>query len=405
MLERTISSKIQSLCEDFKVLMLIGARQVGKTTLLRAMKEDGRTYVTLDERLAYATANADTSNFFSFYPLPALIDEIQRAPDLFLEIKYQVDKSDEKNRVWLTGSHKPNLKKHANETLVGRVAEIEMFPLSQAEKQGDPYRPSWYPGSLSANWPAVWDANGTLENVVLGGYPALLSVSPRNRKTWFESYISTYLEGDLKSEGFNIPERSFKLILRSLAARTATSLNVASIASDTGVSVYNVNRLISLLEAMGLIILLPPYSRNPEKALVKTPRLHFTDSGLCCHLLGIRDVAGLRRSMLAGRIFESYAVSEIVKNARNNGDYAHFSFYREESRGTGRSVAEIDLIKESGGLVYPFEIKMSGTPTPEMGRHFYKIPENVRGMGTIVSLADRHTLLKKDLEIVPVSNI
>ena len=406
MIERTISRRFISLTKDFKVLLATGARQVGKTTLLKQLKADDRGYVTLDSRQAMELAKNDQEMFFLLNPVPCIIDEIQRAPELMLKIKEIVDSDSRKNQIWLTGSQKPRLMKHVSETLAGRVVEIEMFPLSQAEKQGDPYRTSFYP-SFEGKAPAVWDAKETIGNIVLGGYPELQFISAENRADWFGSYISTYLLGDIRSneESIDIDINGFYRLLRVLAVRTAEPINYSSIADEAGISAYKVRNLVSLLVSYGIIHLLSPYSSNTLKSIVKTPRMHFTDTGLCCNLLGIEDAEGFLKHPLAGRIFESYVVSELMRNARNNGDCAQFYYYREESKKKGVGSPEIDLIKEKSGVLYPIEIKLNATPVMSMARWFECIPKEKRGMGTIVCMSREKTLLSRDVLVMPVSII
>ncbi len=405
MIERTISKRFLSLSDDFKILLLTGSRQVGKTTLLKMLREDSRSYITLDNKASLDLAKDDPEAFFILNPPPCMIDEVQRAPELFLKIKELVDASDKKNQVWLTGSQKPRLMKHVSDTLAGRVCEIDMYPLSQAEKQGNPYRPSFYPKFDGAK-PSSWEYMETMENVLLGGYPEMLSVKKENRSDWLASYISTYLLGDILDEDDDLIDiLDFRRLLHVLAARTAQELNYSAIASETGLSNYKVKKLVTLLESYGIIFLLPPYSGNTLKSIVKTPRMYFTDSGLCSALLGIEDPEGFLKHPLAGRIFESYVVSELIRNARNNGDYANFYFYREENKGKSTGPAEIDLIKEKGGIDYPIEIKLNATPVKKMARWFDAIPEEKRGMGTIVCMGKEKTLLSKDILVLPVSMI
>ena len=302
MITRTISKRIESLSKNFKVLSLTGARQVGKTTLLKSLKEPQRETVSLDNSVENELALNDPNAFFTLHKTPLLIDEVQRAPSLTLKIKEIVDSDDCKNQIWLTGCQKPKLKKNVSDSLAGRVAELEMYPLFIAEKQGEPFRSSFYP-AFNAVEEAKWNYRETLLNVVLGGYPELQNIREENRNDWFRSYISTYLLSDIKDEIGDIDELTFSTFLQVLAARTATGINYSAIASDVGMSAYKCKQLLSLLYECGIVFLVPPYSRNTLKSVVKTPRLHFVDSGLCCHLLGINSVEGFLAHRLRGEIF------------------------------------------------------------------------------------------------------
>lgn len=403
MIERTLTKRIDSLSEDFKILLVTGARQVGKTTILKSLLTPGRKYITLDNKIARELAQSDPEAFFIMNPLPCMIDEVQRVPELFIKMKELADESDEKNLLWLTGSQKPRLMRHLDDTLSGRVVEIDMYPLSQAEKQKDVYRKSFYP-EYGESASAIWDYSETIENIIIGGYPGILGIKEENRADWFRSYISTYILGDIRDEDEDIEEALFRRLLHVLAARTAEAVNYTAIASEAGISVYNTKKLMNLLESYGIIYMLSPYSGNVFKTITKTPRMHFTDSGLCCHILGIESVQGFLSHPLAGRIFESYAISEIIRNARNNGDYAQFYFLREETKNKN-SYGEIDLIKEKSGILYPMEIKLNASPSASMGRWFDMIPENKRGMGTVICMHKEKTLLSKSILAMPVSLI
>ncbi len=403
MIERTIVKRINSLKDDFKIIFLSGARQVGKTTTLKAMKEENRYYVTLDNQENLSLAQNDPNTFFILNPMPLLIDEVQRAKGLFIPIKEIVDRKEENNQLWIAGSQKPLLSKQIGDTLAGRVVEITMYPLSQAEKQNDTFRQSFIP-SFDKQIEAPWSYMETLKNIIIGGYPAVEKIKEENITIWFRSYINTYLLGDVRNEMPDMDSRTFTKVLKILASRTATTLNYSAISNESGLSLKKTTQIINLLEACSLICIIPPYSGNTIKSVTKTPRLHFTDSGLCCHLLGIRSIEGLLKHPLRGAVFESYVVSELIKNAQNNGDEAEFFFYREETHGEKEGPAEVDLIKEVDGVLYPIEIKMSATPTVEMAKHFKRLRGNV-GMGTIVCLYSKRTMLSKDLLIMPVSLI
>ncbi len=404
MIERTIEKRINSLREDFKIIYASGARQVGKTTLLKSMKEATRTYVTLDDKADREIAKADPDAFFLLHPIPCCIDEAQRAEELFIPMKRIVDENPAMDQIWITGSQKIRLSKNVGDTLAGRVAIVNIYPLSQAEKQNDPQRSSFYP-SLGKGCIAPWTYTETIENVVMGGYPSLMSIKAENRTAWFSSYIETYLLGDIAEEVPNISLLTFMKVLRILAARTATSLNISAVASEAGLDQRKIKSLISILEACSIIHLLPPYEGNTLKSIVKTPRLHFTDSGLCCYLLGIHSIDGFLRHPLKGAIFESYAVSELIRNAKNNGDAAAFYFYREENNGSRKGPAEIDLIKEQDGIIYPIEIKLKTTPEASDAKNFDVLESLNTGMSTIVCLHDRKTIMRRDVLVMPVSAI
>ena len=232
---------------------------MGKTTILKTLKEDERSYVTLDNQVDMELAQSDPNSFFLLHPVPCFIDEVQRAEELFIPMKKIVDESGKNKQIWITGSQKPLLSKRVGDTLSGRVVELNMYPLSQAEKQKEPYRKSFYP-SFDSQEKSHWAYVETLENIVKGGYPALQNISPENVDIWFKSYINTYLLGDIRNEIQGMDTLTFTKILKILAARTATALNCSAIAEESGLSQRRVKQIVDLLQSCSLITLLPAYS-------------------------------------------------------------------------------------------------------------------------------------------------
>lgn len=232
---------------------------MGKTTILKTLKEDERSYVTLDNQVDMELAQSDPNSFFLLHPVPCFIDEVQRAEELFIPMKKIVDESGKNNQIWITGSQKPLLSKRVGDTPSGRVVELNMYPLSQAEKQKEPYRKSFYP-SFDSQEKSHWAYAETLENIVKGGYPALQNISPENVDIWFKSYINTYLLGDIRNEIQDMDTLTFTKILKILAARTATALNCSAVAEESGLSQRRVKQIVDLLQSCSLITLLPAYS-------------------------------------------------------------------------------------------------------------------------------------------------
>ena len=371
--QRTIATSVKKASELFKVVLITGPRQVGKTTLLRSLMEKDRAYVSLDDPFALALAKNDPEAFFQKYKLPILIDEVQRAPELFIHIKRLVDEIDKKGQVWITGSQIFSLMQGVSDSLAGRVAVLSLLGFSQAEKQNDCERELFTPE--------------------MGG--------ETQRKIFFTSYISTYLERDVR-EITNVQDlTTFANFMKILASRTSQVLNYSDIANNLHITVPTVKRWVSVLETTGLIVLLYPYSRNVSQRSIKSPKLYFTDTGLCSFLLG-EDLTGsmLMNMSYSGALFENYVVSEVYKSFYHHGRVPNLYFYRSEN-----NTKKIDLVLEARGKVHPIEIKQSSNPDIKMTKAFELIDEKVRGRGCIICNCSEVHPLSKDVVAIPVSYI
>lgn len=383
----------------FRSLLVTGPRQVGKTTLLQTIAEPERLYVTLDNQNALSLATNDAEMFCASYPFPLLIDEVQRAPSLFLKLKEEIDKAQgKKNLLWLTGSQKIRFMKNLGDSLAGRVLIVEMHGLSQGEKHGDPARKPFLP-FFDGPQTTAEGINTFLDEILAGSFPESYDQPPRERRHWFDSYIKTYMERDLPDAIDVKDQGAFRKFLRILALHTGQQINYSSIASEVRVSDQTIRTWITALEAYGLVYILKPYFANTGKRLVKTPKLYFMDTGLCAHLCGIRTREDLMNSRLAGAFIETYAISEIIKSWTNNLEEPRLCFYRDSDG------HEIDLIIEDGGKLYPVEIKMSASPSVDMAKNFRYLPEDIRGMGAIVCLSKEKMIIRKDVIVMPLQLI
>lgn len=396
--QRTLAKTIETATKAFKVILLTGPRQVGKTTLFMHLKDSGRTYVSLDDIEANALAQADPELFFQTYPPPILIDEVQRAPELFRAIKRIVDKSEERGLFWLTGSQQFHLMQHVSESLAGRVAILDLQGFSQAEKTGDPWRTPFRPDSVgqTPQGRTVHSSYDTFEMLVKGSFPKLFD-EDTPWDLFYSSYLRTYLERDVR-EIINITnETAFIRFLKILAGRTSQILNYSDIARDAGIAVNTAKAWVSVLQTSGNIFLLHPYfPRNFVKRMTKSPKLYFLDTGLCSYLCGITSGKMAMEGPMSGALLETYAVSEILKSYWHNGKRANLSFYRDTSQ------KEIDLIIEENGKAYPVEIKQTGSPTSSMAVNFSLIEANVRGSGAILCLSDKFIPMNRDVNIIPI---
>ena len=395
--KRTLSHTIQQAAAFFKVVLLTGPRQVGKSTLLERMAEPNRSRATLDDMDALSLARADPATFFENFPPPILIDEVQRAPNLFTHIKLLADRSPKKGQFWLTGSQQFGMMKNVTESLAGRVAILDMQGFSQAEKMRDETRPAFLPDIPLQTKRPVWTARKIYDVIAKGSFPQLFDGTPA--PLFYSSYIRSYIERDIREVLRITQEHAFLKFLKVAAARTGQLLNYNDMARDIEVSVNTVKSWVSALETSGLVYLLQPYFSNLTKRAIKTPKLYFLDTGLCCHLTGITSGEMAMNHTLDGALLETYVVSEILKSHWHNGERPSAWFYRDAQ---GR---EIDLLLEKNGKLWPVEIKKTATPKPEMTRMFDLIPKAQRGKGALVCTAGQFIPMNRDVNIVPVSYI
>ena len=397
--ERTLSDIVEKATKSFKFVLITGPRQVGKSTIFDKLKEDNRTKVSLDDGDDLALAKTDPNLFFQKYQPPLLIDEVQKAPELFLYIKKMVDNTDERGLFWLTGSQKFDLMKNVTESLAGRVAVLDLQGFSQSEKTHDHTRGAFTPDLDLQTKRPVWTAKETFDVIHKGSYPQLFD-GVTDWELYYKSYIDTYLMQDVK-DIIKIEENtSFRRFIKILASRTSQVLNYTDIARDSDISPNTAKSWLSVLQTLGIVYLLQPYfANNIGKRLSKTPKMYFMDTGLCAHLCGINTAQMLMDSHLSGAFIETYTVSEIVKSYIHNGKTPNIYYYRDSNK------EEIDVIIEENNKVYPIEIKQTATPTMSMAKNFKLIDEKKRGVGAIVCLNDKFIPLNKDVYIIPISYI
>ena len=396
-IERTLSKIIKEATETFSVVLVTGARQVGKTTVFERNKEPERTFVTLDDPQVRSLAKNDPALFLQIYKPPLLIDEIQYAPELFPYIKMIVDRNNQKGLFWLTGSQPFHLMQGVSETLAGRVAILELLGLSQSEKTGRTDNP-FLPDTVSSDNRPVMDLYSLYETILRGSFPELYANTQLNRMLFYSSYLKTYIERDIRQLIQINDEHRFLTFVKVTAAHTGQLLNYTNMAKDVDVSPNTIKSWVSLLESSGLIFLLPPYHNNIAKRALKTPKIYFTDTGLCSYLCGWETVETLANGAMSGAILETYVISEMLKSYRHNGLFVNFYFYRDKDK------KEIDLLIERNGLLYPIEIKRNASPKPNDVKHFDVLSHlNVAtGKGAIICLYDKLLPLNNQIQIVPI---
>lgn len=397
--QRTLSSVIEKATKSFKVVLITGPRQVGKSTLFEKLMEPGRTKVSLDDFDVLTLAKQDPNLFFQTYKPPLLIDEVQKAPELLVQIKKIVDATDEKGLFWLTGSQKFTLMKNVSESLTGRVAVLDLQGLSQSEKLNNPDRGIFVPDMPLQTKRPIWSAKETFKVIHTGSYPQLFD-GITDWELYYKSYVDTYLMRDVKDIVQLGNELTFLRFLKVLAPLTAQQLNYANLARNIDVAPNTVKNWVNILQALGIIYLLQPYfENNIGKRLVKSPKVYFMDTGLCAYLCAIKTSDALMESYLSGEFVETYAVSEIIKSYIHNGKTPNIYYCRTLNQ------EEIDVVIEQNDKVYPIEIKQTATPNISMAKNFKLVDEQKKGIGCILCLSEKFIPINKDLYVIPISYI
>lgn len=408
-IERAITPVLRKRVSTSKCLLITGARQVGKSTLIKHVFPDYHR-ANFDDRLTRLQAKEEPGLFFLNNPCPLFIDEVQKEREILEDIKMRVDDSDERGQFILSGSQNLELMKGMSESLAGRVSITELTGLSMREIEGVDFNRHFVPTGeylqqretkLKPYTTDLW------ETIHKGFYPELYDIE-RDWQDYYSSYVTTYLERDI-NDLVSADSLTFTKFLIAVAARTGELLNYANIAGEVGVSEPTVKTWISILERTGIVYILQPYSSGALKRAIRTPKIYFRDTGLACYLTRWLTADALKNSAVAGSMFETFVVSEILKSYSNEGMDYRFNIYYYRGRDK-RAAAEdeIDLIVEENGVLYPIEIKMSANPKASMGAAntiLDKIPERKRGIGVILCLIDKKTWLRENLLALPISYI
>ena len=360
-LKRSMSDTITMASRYFPCILLTGARQVGKSTLLHSIMPEGMRYVTLDDFSTAAAARRDPVGFLEGLGTPLFIDEIQYAPDLLRAIKLKVDANRRNGMYWITGSQRFHLMKGVTESLAGRIGILELYPLSNRESCGlgehAAYLDPAHPAESLAGGP-VCGVDELFRRIWRGGYPEMVVHDDVPTDIFFRSYVTSYIERDVADLTQVADKAAFFMLMKAAALRTGEQLSYANIANDTGISPNTAKRWLSILETSGIITMLEPYFTNSTKRLVKSPKMHFMDTGLCAWLAGIRSPEELRTSQLAGHIVESWVYGQLLRGYANAGRTVNMSYFRDKAG------HEVDILIEENGKIYPLEIKLSSTPMP-----------------------------------------
>jgi predicted AAA+ superfamily ATPase len=394
--ERTLTDTLSRLSNSFKAVLITGPRQVGKTTFLRNVAEANRKYVTLDNPQDLELAKTEPKLFFEKYSPPVLIDEIQYAPELFVHMKMILDNSDQPGRIWMTGSQQYDMMGGVTESLAGRVVILDMLGFSIYERDGKgwqqkPFLPSKAPASILERR----SAPETFRIIWQGSFPDVGGMEGKERAGFYNSYVRTYLERDVRQLVNVGDEVAFMKFLRIIAARTAQELNLSDIAKDVDISPNTAKKWLSILETSGLVFLLQPYFKNITKRFIKTPKLYFMDTGLAAHLAGWTTPEALEEGASSGAFFETFVLSEIVKSYRHSGESPQLYYFRDSKKN------EIDLLIHQNGVYHPAEIKKTTQPKAadvDAFKIFSKIEK--LGYGTLICLTDEPRPLTNEISAI-----
>lgn len=403
-INRAMEETFKRLSEQFSAILVTGPRQVGKTTMLeKLMKEEnlGREYITLDDLTERKLAKRDPKLFFQLHKPPVFIDEVQYAPELFPYIKMHIDKHHNPGDFWLTGSQVFKLMRGVQESLAGRVCLLSMSSMSQAELCGletQPFVLDIEKLSARAKITKPIDTPTLYERIFAGGMPALASGQYTDRRALYSSYISTYIDRDVKELSGTIDSLQFMVFFTAAAALAGQMVNYKTIADAAGIDQVTAKSWLNILETLGIIFYLHPYSNNVLKRTITKPKIYFYDTGLVAYLTKWSDSDTLLHGAMSGAILENYVVSEIIKSYYNCGREPNIYYYRD------KDTKEIDVIMEGDGKLYPMEIKKSATPASQLTRVFHVIDKSplIRGTGAILCTSDKLSAFDSDNLIVPI---
>lgn len=403
-IHRHAEETVKKLSSMFGAVLVAGPRQVGKTTMLQRMTSD-MEYVTLDDPIMLASAVDAGTTFFKDNPPPVFVDEIQKAPELFPQIKMYIDREKTKGQFFLCGSQQFQMMKNVSESLAGRLGMVVLLGLSLREKYGVPFSKPFLPldeyfAVRKKEWKDI-SYQDVWENIYRGGMPELYSNLDFDWRMFYGAYVRTYIERDVRELTQIGDVVKFTRFMAVLAARTGQLLNLNSVANEVRISQPTADRWLSILVASNIVYLLKPFSNNLTKRAIKTPKLYFLDTGLAAYLTKWNTAEVLKNGAMSGAFFESFVISEVVKSYYNQGILdPSLYFYRDKDQ------REIDLIIEEGTVLHPLEIKKHADPKADDLASFTvldKIPGIQRGPGGVICMYDRLITLKGEDRVIPIS--
>lgn len=408
-IKRHIEAAVARAQRSFKALLVTGARQTGKSTLLKESYPE-RTYLTFDDPLLVEQARTEPGLFFRNHAVPLTLDEVQYIQELFPYIKLACDARTDTGLFFLTGSQSFHLMQHVSESLAGRIAIFELSGLSQREIDGCDFARPFIPSAeyIEERARSCVHHDDLWQLIHRGSYPALYA-SEADTQLFYASYVQTYLQRDV-NDLLKVKDRlKFLRFLTAMAARTGQLLNYSKLAEQADISLATAREWTSVLEASGIIYILPPFSNSALRRAIKTPKLYFRDTGLVCFLTKYPSPETAMNGALAGELFETFVVSEVLKSFSNAAaDYRmSVSYYRGKDKAAGRE-AEIDLLIEDADTIYPVEIKLTANPKLAMTNAFDtldKVKGKKRGTGILLCMYDKPLWLNEKTIALPVEYI
>lgn len=400
---RYLADTIKRAMASFPVVLVTGARQTGKTTLLRTEFGESHEYISLERPDIRNRAMADPVGFFAQYTRPLILDEIQYAPELLHYIKELIEPERIPGWWLLTGSQNFSLMQGVSQTLAGRVAVLTLDPLSvrerlrQAQVTPETMLERVFTPSARTAGNGAGPTINLAEWLLHGGFPEPCLNNEADRQLWFSGYVQTYLERDVRDLTQVSDLGAFSRFLMLVAARTGNLLNMADLADEIGISAPTVKRWLSVLETSQLIYLLQPYYKNFGKRIRKSPKLYVLDPGLATFLTGLHTREAVLQGPSLGPLVETAAVTEWLKFFRQRGEQPHVYYWQS---GPGK---EVDLIIERDGMLYGIEVKATATPTAQHGNGIKRWLElaGPHTRGALACNVDRPQALRPDIKAVP----
>lgn len=412
-IHRAIEDIVKESANNFKAVLVTGARQTGKSTLLKHLYPEIKE-ISFDDPFAEEQAKNNPDMFMMLNEPPVFLDEIQYVPSLFRYIKMSCDKSNDKGLFFLSGSQPFKLMDMVSDSLAGRIAIIEMTPLSLREIMNDEFKTPFLPTLeyIQERNISVKKPDNIWKIIHRGGYPEIQDQN-MDWNMYFSSYIKTYLERDVRELAAVQDLDAFRRFMVACAARTGQMLNYANIAEEVGKDANTIKNWVSILEASGIVYILEPFANSALKRVIKTPKMYFRDTGLVAYLTRWLTPDTLANGAMRGEIFETFVISEILKSYSNRGlDYKYFvSYYRGKDKirkkkngDIVQEEAEIDFIIEENGILYPLEIKLNANVTADMTAAFRvldDLTEKKRGMGAVVCMCSMPGMLRENVLQIP----
>ncbi len=397
---RQIQPLVSRLLKQFPAILVTGARQVGKSTLLKHIAKD-YAYLTFDDPLLLEQAKQEPRLFFLNRSGDVILDEVQYAPELFPLLKLEIDKQQKNGMFLLSGSQAFELMQNVSETLAGRIAILKLQGLSLREILNIEFSPPFIPHRdyLSSREKTLKSPENIWQIIHKGDMPRLYQ-QETDWEIYYSSYVSTYIERDVRQLTNIANSTDFTRFMVALASRSGELLNYSNVAQEVGVSNETIKRWTTILQTSGIIYLLQPYSNNHLKRAIKTPKVYFLNTGLMAYLTKWLTPETIAKGAKSGQFFESFVVSEIIKSFTNNGIEPPLYFYRDTNQ------KEIDLIIEYDRTIYPIEIKTTASPNKKMAKSFELLnslsKEFALGQGVIINQYPNKHYLAENLVALPV---